>query len=50
MVADNETIVIKLIEAIPQFQDKYNDAGSSDFITELMQEHEKMVWFLRSHF
>ena len=50
MVADNETIVIKLREAIPQFQDKYNDAGSSDFITELMQEHEKMVWFLRSHF
>ena len=50
MVADNETIVIKLIEAISQFQDKYNDAGSSDFITELMQENEKMVWFLRSHF
>jgi starvation-inducible DNA-binding protein len=23
--------------------------GSSDFITGLMENHEKMAWFLRSH-
>ena len=49
LVANHETIIIKLREAIPQFQEKYNDAGSCDFITGLMEEHEKMAWFLRSH-
>lgn len=26
-----------------------HDSGSSDFITGLMEEHEKMAWILRSH-
>ena len=49
LVADHETIIIKLREAIPEFGEKYNDAGSCDYITGLMKEHEKMAWFLRSH-
>ncbi len=49
LVADHETIIIKLREAIPEFADQYDDAGSADFITGLMQEHEKMAWFLRAH-
>jgi starvation-inducible DNA-binding protein len=49
LVADHESIIIKLRENINRFADKYQDAGTSDFITGLMEEHEKMAWFLRAH-
>jgi starvation-inducible DNA-binding protein len=49
LVADHETIIIKLRENINRFANEFHDAGSSDFITGLMEEHEKMAWFLRSH-
>jgi starvation-inducible DNA-binding protein len=28
--------------------EKHNDAGTSDFLTGLMEKHEKMAWMLRS--
>jgi starvation-inducible DNA-binding protein len=34
---------------IDLFQDKYKDAGNTDFITGLMQKHEKWAWFIRSY-
>ncbi len=49
LVADHESIIIKLRENINSFADKFQDLGTSDFITGLMEEHEKMAWFLRSH-
>lgn len=49
LVADHETIIIKLRENINRFANEFQDAGTSDFITGLMEEHEKMAWFLRSH-
>jgi starvation-inducible DNA-binding protein len=49
LLEDHETIIIRLREKIKAFADKYNDAGTSDFITGLMEKHEKMAWFLRSH-
>jgi starvation-inducible DNA-binding protein len=33
---------------IDEFDEKYDDAGSSDFITGIMKEHEKMAWMLRA--
>jgi starvation-inducible DNA-binding protein len=45
----HETIIMNLRENIEKFADKFHDIGSSDFITGLMEEHEKMAWFLRSH-
>jgi starvation-inducible DNA-binding protein len=29
--------------------EKHNDAGTSDFLTGLMEKHEKMAWMLRSY-
>lgn len=29
--------------------EQYDDMGTSDFLTELMQKHEKMAWMLRAH-
>ena len=49
LVMDHESIIITLRENIHSFVTDFHDAGSSDFITGLMEEHEKMAWFLRSH-
>jgi starvation-inducible DNA-binding protein len=49
LVSDHESIIIHLRENIHRFGHEYQDFGTSDFITCLMQEHEKMSWFLRSH-
>ncbi len=49
LLMDHESIIIKLRENINRFSTDYKDAGSSDFITGLMEDHEKMAWLLRSH-
>jgi starvation-inducible DNA-binding protein len=50
LLADHEAIIIKLRENIHPFADDFHDLGTGDFITGLMEKHEKMAWFLRSHF
>lgn len=49
LISDHESIIMKLRENIKPFAEDFKDVGSSDFITGLMEEHEKMAWFLRSH-
>jgi starvation-inducible DNA-binding protein len=49
LLADHEAIIKFIRENINPFADDYKDFGSSDFITALMQQHEKMGWMLRSH-
>ncbi|UAY50950.1 Dps family protein [Ferruginibacter albus] len=49
LLNDHESIIIHLRENINRFANELGDVGTSDFITGLMQEHEKMAWFLRSH-
>lgn len=49
LLEDHESIIITMRENINKFADEFKDAGTSDFITGLMEEHEKMAWFLRSH-
>ncbi|MGJ8731491.1 Dps family protein [Cellulophaga fucicola] len=49
LLEDHETICYNLRENIVPFADTYKDQGTSDFITGLLQEHEKTAWFLRSH-
>ena len=49
LLADHESIIIHLRENINRFANEWGDAGTSDFITGLMEEHEKMAWMLRSH-
>lgn len=47
--SDHETIIGKLRKQIKEFDEKYKDAGSSDFVTGLLKTHEKMAWMLRSY-
>ena len=49
LLDDHEAIIRFLRLHIDIFTDKYKDAGNADFITGLMQKHEKMAWFLRSY-
>ena len=49
LLMDHESMIIKFRENINRFAEKYKDIGTSDFITGLMQEHEKMAWLLRAH-
>lgn len=45
----HESIIIYLRENIGKFADDWKDAGTADFITGLMETHEKMAWMLRAH-
>ena len=49
LLSDHESIIIRLRENINVFASEYNDAGTSDFVTGLMEKHEKLAWMLRSH-
>jgi len=50
LLEDHESIIEFIRGNIDPFVSKYNDAGTSDFITGLMETHEGMAWMLRSHF
>lgn len=49
LLSDHENIIMFIRENINRFASDYNDAGTSDYITGLMEQHEKMAWMLRSH-
>jgi starvation-inducible DNA-binding protein len=49
LLEDHESIIIIMRENINKFADELKDAGTSDFLTGLMEEHEKIAWFLRAH-
>ncbi|MBF4466317.1 Dps family protein [Flavobacterium sp. LC2016-12] len=49
LLADHESILIHLRENINNFSTELHDAGTSDYITGLLENHEKMAWMLRAH-
>ncbi len=50
LVSDHESIVKALRKNLDVVEEKHGDAGTSDFLNGLMQEHEKMAWKLRKYF
>ena len=48
LLADHEALVRTLRGDLAAAMDKFGDAGTSDFLTGLMEKHEKMAWMLRS--
>ncbi|SIT96623.1 starvation-inducible DNA-binding protein [Epilithonimonas bovis DSM 19482] len=48
LLSDHEAIIIFLRENIDKIEEEY-DFGTSDFLTTLMEKHEKTAWMLRSH-
>jgi starvation-inducible DNA-binding protein len=49
LLLDHESIIINLRGNIETFSLSNTDFGTIDFITGIMETHEKMAWFLRSH-
>jgi starvation-inducible DNA-binding protein len=49
LLTDHESIIIHCRENLHRFANEFHDVGTSDFITQLMQTHEKMAWQIRSH-
>lgn len=47
LVLDHESIIRELRDNIDKFED-LNEPASADFVTGLVEKHEKMVWMLRS--
>ena len=50
LVGDHESIIKSLRSNLDDCEEKYEDAGTADFLNGLMQEHEKMAWKLRKFF
>jgi len=48
LLADHEAIVRSLRVDLESCVEKHHDAGTSDFLTGLMEKHEKMAWMLRA--
>jgi starvation-inducible DNA-binding protein len=49
LLQDHESIIVNLKGNIETFSLSRTDFGTIDFITGIMETHEKMAWFLRSH-
>lgn len=49
LLAEHESIMIHLRENITRYAATLKDLGTSDYITGLMETHEKMAWMLRAH-
>jgi starvation-inducible DNA-binding protein len=49
LLDDNETVIKELRKAIDDCSDKYKDAGTADFLTKIMEDHESVAWILRRY-
>jgi starvation-inducible DNA-binding protein len=49
LLADHESIIEFIRSNIKEFNEAHKDAGTSDFVTSLMEKHEKTAWMLRAH-
>lgn len=50
LLKDHETIIQNLRKYVDDCSEKYKDAGTADFLTGLMEQHETIAWVLRRYF
>lgn len=50
LLDDHETVIKALRKFIDECDEKYEDAGTADFLTDLIKEHETIAWTLRRYF
>jgi len=48
LLSDHEAVIRTLRADLAICQDTHGDAGTADFLTGLLGQHEKMAWMLRS--
>lgn len=49
LLLDHEAIIQILRHDLEVADKEHNDMGTSDFLTGLMEAHEKMAWMIRAH-
>ena len=49
LLQDHEIIIIELRKLVDTCGDKLHDAGTADFLTGLIEEHETIAWTLRRY-
>ena len=49
LLHDHESIIVQLRKNIDDSSEKNKDAGTADFLTGIMEEHETMSWILRRY-
>jgi len=48
LLNDHEALIRHLRVDLETCVEKYHDAGTNDFLTGMMEKHEKMAWILRA--
>lgn len=49
LLTNHESVIAALRKNIDLCDDEYKDAGTADFLTQLLQEHETIAWTLRRY-
>ena len=49
LVNDHETIIRVIRNEIAPIAETFRDIGTADFVTGVLEQHEKMAWMLRAH-
>lgn len=49
LLKDHETVIIQLRKNVDDCAEKNKDAGTADFFTGLMEQHETIAWILRRY-
>jgi starvation-inducible DNA-binding protein len=49
LLTGHEAVIGRLREDLEVSADRLGDMGTSDFLTGLMEQHEKMAWMLRAY-
>lgn len=49
LLSDHESLIVCLRESVRACEEEYDDIGTSDFLTGVMKQHEKMAWMIRSY-
>jgi len=49
LLSDHESIIQSLRKDIATVGEEHGDKGTEDFLTGLMEQHEKMAWMLRAY-
>ncbi len=49
LLSDHESVIKELRKDIEECTDKNKDAGTTDFLTGIMEQHETTAWILRRY-
>lgn len=49
LLADHESVIVQLRKNIDEADEKFQDKGTADFLTDLIREHETIAWKLRRY-